>query len=228
MKTAVVTGTAKGIGQAIVKKLLEHNFYVVSIDKELNKIKHPNLMHHPVDINNYEQVDIIIKSMKNIDLLINNAAIQYEKPFSEQTIEEITQVLNTNLVSLMLLTKKLIPKLVKDSHILNIGSVHSLRVRKNKIPYDVTKAGLDMFTKSLALELAPKTRVNSLNIGAAKTPMNNNFKDDEKLKEAVERVPLKHILTSDEVSEVVLALISDTFKYMTGSIVVYDGGRSLK
>lgn len=228
MQTAVVTGTAKGIGLGIIKKLLDKDYYVISIDKELLKLKHPNLMHHPVDVNNHEQIDIVVKSMKNIDLLINNSAIQIEKPYIEQSVEEITSVLNTNLVSLMLLTRKLLPKMTTNSHILNIGSVHSTKVRKLKIPYDVTKAGLDMFTKSLALELAPKIRVNSLNIGAAKTPMNNNFKDDEKLKESIERIPLKHILTPDEVSEVVLSLISDTFKYMTGSIIIYDGGRSLK
>lgn len=227
MRIAVLTGGSNGIGFSVLKELALKNYTVYNIDiKELDEsIK--NVITIKEDINNVNEIVNKLKDVKKIDLLINNAAIQIEKPFIKHTNDEIDKVMNTNIVSLVKLTNNLLPKMNKNSHIINVSSVHGKLPRRNKITYDISKAALEMFTKELALELAPNIRVNAISIGATKTPMNNMFSNKEHLDNSIKKVPLNYILKPEDVAKVIMNLISKDFKYLTGSIITYDGGRSL-
>lgn len=230
MKKVVITGGSVGIGYALALKYFKNNYLVYILDKQepiKTKIS-DNLIYYKLDINELEQIKTILNEIGTIDLLINNAAVQVEKPFLNQTEEELKTVINTNLLSPIILTHLITKEhMNKGGQVFNISSVHGSIPRKNKISYDVSKAGLEMFTKELALELAPKIRVNAIAIGATKTPMNDNFVNEEKAMNSIKKVPLNYIFNSEDIAEIVFELTSDKFKHMTGSIVVYDGGRSL-
>jgi glucose 1-dehydrogenase len=227
MNWAIVTGGADGIGLAIVKELVRLEYQVVLLDKKELKEKIENINYFNVDINDLVSIEIILSQYESFDLLVNNAAIQNVKKFMDYTDKEIDEVINTNLLSIMKLTRRVVERMNVGGQVINLGSVHSVLPRKHKLTYDVSKAGLDMFTKGLALELAPRIRVNSVNIGATVSPMNSVFEDEVVMEEAKKKVPMDHIFKAEEIARVVVSLLSDDFKYMTGSIIVYDGGRSL-
>jgi len=227
MNWAIVTGGADGIGLAIVKELVRLRYQVVLLDKKELKEKIENINYFNVDINDLDLIDRILSQYESFDLLVNNAAIQNVKEFMDYSDKEIDEVINTNLLSLMKLTRRVVERMNAGGQVINLGSVHSVLPRKHKLTYDVSKAGLDMFTKGLALELAPRIRVNSVNIGATISPMNSVFEDEVVMEEAKKKVPMDHIFIPEEIARVVVSLLSDDFKYMTGSIFVYDGGRSL-
>lgn len=227
MNWAIVTGGADGIGLAIVKELVRLRYQVVLLDKKELKEKIENINYFNVDINDLDLIDKILSQYESFDLLVNNAAIQNVKEFMDYSDKEIDEVINTNLLSLMKLTRRVVERMNAGGQVINLGSVHSVLPRKHKLTYDVSKAGLDMFTKGLALELAPRIRVNSVNIGATISPMNSVFEDEVVMEEAKKKVPMDHIFIPEEIARVVVSLLSDDFKYMTGSIFVYDGGRSL-
>lgn len=226
MKKAVITGCADGIGFSIAQELINNGYEVYGFDIK-NQRESQKMSFYLLDINDDAKLFDFVSHLPNIDLLVNNAARQIEKPFKENTFDEIDAVLNTNLNALIKLTNLMLNKLNEDSVIINIGSIHSELPRLNKLTYDVSKAGLDMFTKGLALELSPKTRVIGLNIGATMTPMNESFKNESIISHAKSKVPMKHIFLPQEIAQVVSQLLAPAFKYMTGAIIVYDGGRSL-
>jgi NAD(P)-dependent dehydrogenase (short-subunit alcohol dehydrogenase family) len=226
MKKAVITGCADGIGFSIAQELINNGYEVYGFDIK-NQRESQKMSFYLLDINDDAKLFDFVSHLPNIDLLVNNAARQIEKPFKDNTLDEIDAVLNTNLNALIKLTNLMLNKLNEESVIINIGSIHSELPRLNKLTYDVSKAGLDMFTKGLALELSPKTRVIGLNIGATMTPMNESFKNESIMTHAESKVPMKHIFLPQEIAQVVSQLLAPTFKYMTGVIIVYDGGRSL-
>ena len=227
MRKALVTGGADGIGLEIVRELVKLGFQVIVFDKKQMKENIENVLYHEVDINDMKTVDSCLTNYSSLDLLVNNAAIQYVKPFADNSDLELEEVINTNLLSLMKITRRCLKLFINGSQIINISSVHSVLPRKNKLSYDVSKAGLDMFTKSLALQLAPHVRVNSVNIGATFSPMNSIFENEELREESKKKVPMNHIFEANEIAKVVVSLLGETYRNMTGSIIVYDGGRSL-
>jgi len=226
MKKVIITGCADGIGFETAKLFLKRRYAVFGFDTKPIK-EEIDINFQVVNINDMTALKQYIEQLPNFDVVINNAAIQFEKPFIEQTFEDIDLVINTNLASVIKFTQLMIKKLKTGSLIINLGSVHATHPRLNKLPYDVSKAGLDMFTKSLALEIAPNIRVIGLNIGATKTPMNQVFEDKKVIESALKKIPLNHIFTSNEIAKVIYRLTQPAFKFMTGSIVVFDGGRSL-
>jgi NAD(P)-dependent dehydrogenase (short-subunit alcohol dehydrogenase family) len=228
MKKVCITGGANGIGYAICELYLKKGFEVYTIDVKKPDYLDPKIHFDLVDIKDSHAVESYVNSLNQIDILINNAAIQIEEPFIQSSYESMKKVIDTNILGTLSVTHQMIPKLNKDAQIINIGSIHGSIPRKNKMTYDMSKAALEVMTKELALELAPNIRVNQLNIGATLTPMNQIFNENEnKLKEAASKVPLQHIFTPEEIAEVIYELTTDTFRFMTGSIITYDGGRSL-
>lgn len=228
MKKAIITGGADGIGFATAKLLSENNYIVYTLDIKETKEQLDNTTHFIVDLMETSKIENILDEIGNFDLLINNAAVQIEKPFLSASKSEIVKVLNTNILSTVLLTNYALKKLNNNSLIINVGSVHSNKPRLNKLTYDISKAALDMFTKSLALELAPNIRVNQINIGATKTPMNEIFDSNPEIAEiSISKVPLNHLFLAEEIAAAIFEMTKAAFKYMTGSIIIYDGGRSL-
>ena len=228
MKHVVITGGSKGIGRALVKIFNENGYKVISLDIEEPSTKISGVIYKKVDIRDANAIKELVSGSLHVDILINNAAVQFVNPLEDLKDKEIKDMLDTNIYGTLNVTKAYSP-FMKNGLIINVGSVHSTVPRTNKIPYDMSKAALAIFTKEIALELADQgTRAICVEFGAVKTPMNDNFVDEDKKKEAVSKQVIDHLLTSEECAEIIYELSLDKFKYMNGEIIKYDCGRSLK
>ena len=228
MKYVVITGGSSGIGAALVAVYHKNGYKVISLDMVLPSYKVPGVIYEQVDIRDIDKLRNIAEQCNRIDLLINNAAIQYVSPLKDYSDEKIKEMIDTNILGTINVTRAFLSRL-KGGLIINIGSVHSSVPRTNKIPYDISKAALVMFTKELALELEKEgTRALCVEFGAVKTPMNDDFKDKKQMEDAVKKQIIDHLMTSEECAEVVYELSSDKFKYMNGEVIKYDCGRSVK
>lgn len=227
MRHALITGGSAGIGFSLVRKFIEAGYFVYNLDIKKSAFEHSNHMYVPCDVKDAAQVEKALKQVKTIDVLINNAAIQYVKPFKETTMSDWDDVIKTNLNGVFHVTRLSLEKMNKG-YILNVGSVHGALPREMKMAYDVSKAGLIMFTKELALELAKdQIRVNCINIGATVTPMNDDFTpEDPNYQASIEKIPLRKVFSSQEIADVIYKMITE-FPHMTGSVLTYDAGRSL-
>jgi 2,3-dihydro-2,3-dihydroxybenzoate dehydrogenase len=225
---AVVTGGAEGIGAAIARLLVKEGYtvYVLDIAEKSNQ---PGLFFKKCDIAKDHEVLSCLSSIPNIDLLINNAAYQSIGNLYSFSHEEWRRTIDVNVNGTFYVTQAAIEKMNPGAQIIILGSIHGSVPRLGKFAYDASKAALEMMTKEFAGALADRRiRVNMVEIGATFTDMNASFNTDAQEKEsAQEKVPLSVIFQPDDVAQAVCALTHNEFRFMTGSVVVYDGGRSL-
>ncbi len=169
----------------------------------------------------------IDKAFGRIDILINNAFIQFENPLLDIKQEQWDTELTVNLRAPFLCSQHA-ARLMRDKNqggkIINIGSVHAREPKRNFAGYSVSKAGLEMLTKSLAMELAQHNiQANCLILGAIATD-STPPKRQEKI---VSSIPADRIGTTDEVARLVAFLCSNECDYITGGSIAVDGGLTL-
>lgn len=234
-KNIIITGGAKGIGNACVKEFLKYNYNIIIIDKQKINVNDDskNIIYYNCDISNELEVKNCMKEIKKkyktIDVLINNAGIQISGKFNEYDSSCWKKVMETNYFGTCNMISNVIKMMKKDSTILNILSVHSLLPRINKYVYDSSKSAIEMLTKELALEFAEKKiTINALSFGAVNTEMNKEWKTfPEKKQIAISKVPLKIIFEPQQIAKFCYIIINEFSKYTTGSIFIIDGGRHL-
>lgn len=236
-RVVLITGGAGGIGKATVNKFLEENCIVIIIDndkKACNSFYETNnLITYNADITDYNNmkliIDEIIKMFGNIDILINNAAIQTTKNILKIDLMDWKKVIDVNINGTFIISQLVAKRMKEGSTILNIISTHYNKPRVDKLHYDISKAGIAMMTKGFALELSQrKITVNSLAIGATYTNMNDIFNIDKMVERlAKSKIPLKKICKAEEIADYIYNVINDFSKTTTGSIFTVDGGRSL-
>lgn len=237
MKTVLITGGANGIGKALVEEFIKDcNVIVIDKDTEAIKIlndKYPNVCCYTETVTNYKNIDKIVADIydkyTNIDILINNAAIQTIESISKLKLDEWKNVLDVNLTANFYLTQLVSNRMHTNGTILNITSTHYNKPRVDHAHYDISKAGITILTKLYALELSKKNiTVNALAIGATYTNMNSNFNSDRRVESIAKgKIPLGHICTPKEISKYAYDIINDFSKSTTGSVFVIDGGRNL-
>lgn len=237
MRTILVTGGAQGIGQAIVESFLAVGDQVIFCDRNkaisealLNTLNHPKLSFMHVNLSQYDEVKSMFEEIKkrfgNLDVLVNNAALQIESSFEEIDIQDWQTVINTNVNGTFYCIKEASHIMPKGS-IINISSLYSHKVRLNKFSYDASKAAIQRMSEEFALALAPSIRVNTIEPGAVDTPMNRVFNQAEVREAVLKRIPLQRIGTGEDIARAVLFLCSDEADYITGSTLRVDGGRGL-
>jgi len=237
MKTALITGGAARIGAQIVKTLHHNQFNIIihcnqSKDKaqllcdELNLIRANSVEIVSGNLNNIDELDSLVSSIKSIDLLVNNASVFYPKSVEDSEIKDWDDVININLKAPFFLSKGLSKILSKnDGSIINIIDIHSERPLKKHAIYNISKAGLKMLTQTLAKELAPRIRVNGVSPGSILWPQDSAeiSEDDKNL--MLERIALHRQGSPQDIADTVLFLANSN--YITGQIINIDGGRTL-
>ncbi|MDO8436225.1 MAG: 3-oxoacyl-ACP reductase family protein [bacterium] len=243
-KVAIITGARRGMGKADALLLAKAGAKVVVSDiseeecqQVVDEIKNSGgeAMAIKCDVSEKEEVDKMIKKtieeFGRIDILVNNAGICQFKPFLDLTEEEWDRTININLKGYFLCGQAVAKEMAKQKSgvIINIASIAMGQVGVG-FPaithYCASKGGIVAMTEAMALELAPyNIRVNAIAPGAIDTPMAASVKDDPKVLEGtLNRVPLRRMGKPEEIASAVLFLASDASSYMTGSVVVVDGG----
>lgn len=255
-RVAVITGSSKGIGKAIALEFASKGYNVVlnarderELSEALNDIRKSlegnkeRVTYLAGDISQENVctslIDHTIKTFGRIDVLVNNAGIGgAQKQINELTTAEWDYVIDVNLKGAFLCTREALKRMTYDSKtnstrsdysIINISSVHESIPQPQSAPYSASKGGMEMLTKTVALEVADKgIRVNGIAPGAIATDMNRDILEDEQKKKAEEmRIPMHRIGGPEEIAKVAFFLASDDASYMTGTTVYVDGGLTL-
>lgn len=244
VKTAIVTGAGRGIGKAIALALAKENYNVVvnsrheeHANKVANEIKtlDKNTIGVGGDVSKEEDckniIDTAIKQFGRIDVLVNNAGIQKPAPLTKISAEEWDKVMSVNLKGVFFCSREVVKHMLKSGggSIINISSVHQIIPKPLYVHYAASKGGLDMLTKTMALEFARHNiRVNAVAPGAIATDMNEEILNNpEKLKETNESIPMGRLGNPEEIANVVVFLASDKASYTTGITIFVDGGLTL-
>lgn len=178
-----------------------------------------------------ETIEKTVKEFGRIDVLVNNAGICQFKPFLDMTEEEWDKIIEVNLKGYFLCAQAAAKEMAKQKSgvIVNIASIVMGQIGKGMgglAHYSASKGGIAALTKTLAIELAPyNIRVNAIAPGAIDTPMASSTKmDPETMAAMLAPIPMKRMGKAEEIASTVLFLASDASSYITGSIVVVDGG----
>jgi glucose 1-dehydrogenase len=255
-RVAVVTGSSKGIGKAIALEFANAGYSVVinaRNEEELkqaakdisNSIKDAGrIVSIPGDISQepvcISLIESAVRQFGRIDVLVNNAGIGGEsKKINELTEKDWDQVIDVNLKGAFLCTREAVKNMMKDGNnnnnnnsnysIINVSSVHEQTPQPESAPYAASKGGMQMLTKTIALELAEKgIRINGIAPGAIATDMNKELLENQKEKEKKEQeIPVHRIGQPEEIAKVALFLASSDASYVAGTTIYVDGGLTL-
>ena len=235
-KAVIVTGASGDIGQAIAKKFIENNYIVIGTfyksKKEIIKIKSElgeDFYYLQCDLSDFDSAknlfNFIYEHHFRIDVLINNAGISVVGILQDLTKESWKNIWNTNVTSVVSLSRCIIPHFLKNGHgkIINISSVWGNRGASMEVAYSATKGAINSFTKALAKELAPSNiQVNAISCGIINTKMNSHLSAAD-IKDIKDEIPSGRIGTVEDIANAVFT-ISDMGEYITGQIITVDGG----
>ena len=248
-KVALVTGVGSpaGIGFASAKLLAKAGakiFITSTTDRIFEREKHlkslfgkDKVCSLAADLTEEDQVldlsKTIIKKFNKIDILVNNAGMTVVGTLDNNEEDEWNNVINTNLRGPWALSKlwlkSRLEKDQKDGVILNVSSITGEAAQKGNGIYAISKAALTHMTRQMALEWAKyNVRVNAIAPGYFRTDLNSEFLDSEMSAPMIKRVPLRRPGNIKELEGPILLLASDAGSYMTGSILVVDGGHLVR
>lgn len=242
-KIAIISGASRGIGRAIALELAKEGCHISfsylksaveakKLEEEIKKLG-SKVKPFQVDIKDFAAVTDWVNKTKEVfgglDIVINNAGIIKDKALALMAPEDWLEVINTNLIGTINLSRAAIITLVKQKagNIVNITSVSGITGLPRQTNYSASKAGIIGFTKALAKEVAAyNIRVNAIAPGFIETEMLGDLKEDFKNK-LLEKIPLARLGKAEEVAKVVKFLVSDRAGYITGQTIVLDGGLSI-
>lgn len=243
-KVALVTGSAKGIGRAIVEKLASEGYDVVinylSSSELAFKLKNEIIDKYAVkclafkcDVSKVDEVDFMFetveKELGDVSVLVNNAAVDYANLFSLKTSEEFLRLLDINVVGYFNTFKRAYKKMLKQEYgrVINISSTNGINTYyPMSIDYDASKAAVISLTHNMAMQGAPYIRVNCVAPGFIGTESELDGYDEEFLKEECDKILLKRYGKPEDVANLVSFLVSDKADYINNSIIRIDGGQT--
>ncbi|NMA33451.1 MAG: 3-oxoacyl-[acyl-carrier-protein] reductase, partial [Clostridiaceae bacterium] len=239
-KTALITGSARGLGKAIAIKLASLGANIVLNDipssaeldataEELRKAGYNTAVTRG-DVRNQDDVKTMIstavESFGSLDILVNNAGVTRDKPMAMMSEEDWDLVLDINLKGAFLCTKFAVKQMIRQKYgrIVNIASVAGRYGNRGQANYSASKAGLIGLTKSTAKEFAPKgITCNAVTPGLIQSQMTDALPEEVRQK-YLENIPLGRFGTPEDVANVVAFLASDEASYVTAQVIDIDGG----
>jgi len=235
-KRTLITGGTSGIGESITERFLAEESQVVVLSRNLDNLtkireKYPALsatiqadVGNPRDIAKaFQELDSI---WGGVDILINNAGVSIRNKFLDIKIEDWETTINTNLNGMFFVAQQAAQRMISQAGgvILNMGSTNGIVGHPNYVDYNASKAGVIQMSQSMALELAPKIRVNAICPGYVLTPMQEAEYTDEMLSECASRIPLGRLARPEEIAALFAFLASEEASYITGHSFIIDGG----
>lgn len=245
-KVAIVTGAARGIGEAIALKLAEHGAHIAftyvsesSADKAAALVTRLEGMGVKAkawrsNAGNYAEseafVNDVVKEFGTIDVCVNNAGISKDNLLMRMTPEQWDDVMEVNLKSVFNMTKQVIRPMMKQrkGSIINMSSIVGVRGNAGQSSYAASKAGIIGFTKSIAQELGSRNvRCNAIAPGFIETDMTHYLKDGEGAQAYMSKIPLGRFGNAEEIGNTTLFLASDLSSYITGQVISACGGLNI-
>ena len=242
-KVAIVTGAARGIGEAIAIKFAEHGAHVAfsyvsdnsadkaaAVEKKLQGmgVKAKAFKSNAGDFKQCEEmVNQVLKDFGTVDICVNNAGISKDNLLLRMTAEQWDDVMQVNLKSVFNMTKQVIRPMMKSKtgSIINMSSVIGIMGNAGQSSYAASKAGIIGFTKSVARELGSRNiRCNAIAPGFVETDMTSYLKEGESADKYKAGIPLGRFGTGEDIANVCLFLASDLSAYVTGQVITTDGG----
>lgn len=238
MKNILLTGASGGIGYAIARKFLEnsdarmilqYNTHAQKIESLKEEFPY-RIESYKADLSDEKSVVEFLKKIdsdyKKLDIIIHSAGISVVDTINHTKVEDISKIINVNLKSPILITQKLVGKMIekKSGVIIFISSMWGITGSSCESVYSATKGGIIAFSNSLSKELGPSNiRVNSVSPGFINTAMNDNIKvEDRDL--FVSEIPLLRAGEATDVSNAIYFLCSDEASYISGANLRVDGG----
>lgn len=233
----IVTGAAGAIGAAICKAFAAADRDIVAIDVRRPDRLDANTTFVDIDLDRYcsdaayrdaagsRLRDVV--AGRSVAALINNAAVQILGPADALTTDDWSRTLNVNLLAPFLLTQTLLGELTAaHGAVINISSIHALQTKPEFVAYATSKAALNGLTRSLAVDLGGRIRVNSICPAAINTPMlRDSFAGHEEgLDQLGQMHPVGRIGEPEEVAALAVFLASDAASFISGADIALDGG----
>ncbi|MCX6300994.1 MAG: SDR family NAD(P)-dependent oxidoreductase [Bacteroidia bacterium] len=227
-KVILITGCLGGIGSAMVDFFKEEGWFVIGTDKR-ESFSNADIK-ITTDLSEVENavktIETTVKKagLTKIDALINNAAVQIKKKFTDFTYDDWLESVNVNIIAGCLLVQKL-QKYLKGGSVVFIGSIHAKQSKKEFTIYATTKGAIRTLTQSLSLELAPDIMVNCVAPAAIDTPMLKAGLTKAEYEQLKKYHPADMIGSPKELSKLILTLCERNV-FLTGAYIEYDGGIS--
>lgn len=235
-KKVVITGVLGGIGSGLAKAFKEQGYYVIGLDiKEqapgfCDKFIQFDIRKFCEDPDYNSDMKVLFDSeVPELDVLINNAAVQILSSIDEIRLEDWNHTLNVNVTGPLFLSQFFLARLEKvHGCIINIASIHQQLTKKRFIAYATSKSALVGLTKSLSVDLQGRVRVNAISPAAIDTPMlHDGFANDSvKVQQLHDLHPIRRIGKPQEVSKLALLLAEDGLGFINGANIQIDGGIS--
>ena len=231
-KNIFISGASRGIGKSMVEHFAKSNFNVVGTSRNDFKFDNDleNLFPIKLDVTSRNDVKDCFDELKSKnllpDILINNAGITADQLFLRMSDDDWDNVINTNLTGTFNLTKIFLKNMIKNKfgRIINISSISGLMGNPGQVNYSSSKAALNGFTKSLAKEVGSRNiTVNCVAPGFIDTDMTSYIGDNER-NEILKQIPLNKFGSPEDISKLVMFLMSDEASYITGQTISIDGG----
>lgn len=243
-KTVLITGAGRGIGRQAARDFGVEGAnvcigYVNSAAEaketvEAIEASGGRAFACKANISDPKQVDAMVEAtldaFGSIDIYVNTAGLSIDGPFLDMAEADWDRVYEVNLKGAFLASQAIARHMVAGNGgvIINISSSTSTTGRKNAANYCSSKAGLNMLTKCMALELGPKVRVNVIGLGFVESPLVHEVFSADQLEEAIESIPLGRMTTIEETSAFIRLLASESTSFVTGQTIMFDGGSVMR